>query len=62
MSEKRQLATDGVEDDPEGYSFWMIERLTRARQDYLGTPGLFASAHGTAALSGVAYFSMEFGR
>jgi hypothetical protein len=22
-SEKRQLATDGVEDDPEGYSFWM---------------------------------------
>ena len=23
MSEKRQLATDGVEDDPEGYSFWM---------------------------------------
>lgn len=38
-----------------------LERLTRARQDYLGTPGWFASAHGPAALSGVAYFSMEFG-
>ena len=33
----------------------------RARQDYLETPGWFASAHGAAALSGVAYFSMEFG-
>src|ERR1700751_3549698 len=38
-----------------------LEWLTRARQDYLGTPGWFASAHGPAALSGVAYFSMEFG-
>ena len=38
-----------------------LERLTRARQDYLGTPGWLASAHGPAALSGVAYFSMEFG-
>ena len=38
-----------------------LERLTRSRQEYLETPGWFASAHGTAALSGVAYFSMEFG-
>ena len=38
-----------------------LERLTRARQEYLATPGWFASAHGTAVLSGVAYFSMEFG-
>src|SRR5271155_908121 len=38
-----------------------LERLTRARQDYLETPGWFASAHGATALSGVAYFSMEFG-
>jgi starch phosphorylase len=38
-----------------------LERLTRARQEYLETPGWFASAHGTAVLSGVAYFSMEFG-
>ena len=38
-----------------------LERLTRARQDYLETPGWFASAHGAAALSGIAYFSMEFG-
>ena len=38
-----------------------LERLARARQAYLETPGWFASAHGPAALSGVAYFSMEFG-
>ena len=38
-----------------------LERLTRARRDYVETPGWFASAHGAAALSGVAYFSMEFG-
>jgi len=38
-----------------------LERLTRARQDYLETPGWFASAHGAIALSGIAYFSMEFG-
>src|SRR5271165_227355 len=38
-----------------------LERLTRARQDYLETPGWFTSTHGTAALSGIAYFSMEFG-
>ncbi len=37
-----------------------LERFTRARQDYLETPSWFASAHGTAVLSGVAYFSMEF--
>ena len=38
-----------------------LERLIRARQDYLETPSWFASTHGTAALSGIAYFSMEFG-
>ena len=38
-----------------------IERLTRTRQAYLEAPSWFSSAHGTAALSGVAYFSMEFG-
>jgi len=38
-----------------------LERLIRARQDYLETPSWFASAYGTAALSGVAYFIMEFG-
>ena len=38
-----------------------LERLTRARQDYLETPGWFASTHGSAAFSAVAYFSMEFG-
>ena len=31
------------------------------RQAYLETPELVSSAHGAAALSGVAYFSMEFG-
>src|SRR6516225_4891083 len=39
-----------------------LERLTRARQEYLRTPSWFASAHGTVALSGFAYFSMECGR
>jgi glycogen phosphorylase len=34
-----------------------LERLTRARQEYLRTPGWFASAHGTVALSGVAYLA-----
>ncbi|MGC2201354.1 MAG: alpha-glucan family phosphorylase, partial [Stellaceae bacterium] len=38
-----------------------LERLIRSRQDYLETPSWFASSHGSAALSGVAYFSMEFG-
>jgi len=38
-----------------------IERLARTRQAYLEAPSWFSSAHGTAALSGVAYFSMEFG-
>jgi glycogen phosphorylase len=38
-----------------------LERLRRARQDYLNAPGWFALAHGAAALSGIAYFSMEFG-
>jgi starch phosphorylase len=38
-----------------------LKRLVRTRQAYLDTPGWFSSAHGAAALSGVAYFSMEFG-
>ena len=38
-----------------------LERLSRARQAYLDAPGWFASAHRAATLSGVAYFSMEFG-
>jgi glycogen phosphorylase len=38
-----------------------LERLAEARRAYLEMPGWFASAHGAAALSGVAYFSMEFG-
>src|SRR5271166_3877031 len=38
-----------------------LERLARTRQAYLEAPSWFSSAHGAAALSGVAYFSMEFG-
>jgi glycogen phosphorylase len=38
-----------------------LERLASTRRAYLDTPGWFSSAHGAAALSGVAYFSMEFG-
>jgi starch phosphorylase len=38
-----------------------VERLAAARRAYLETPGWFSAAHGTGALSGVAYFSMEFG-
>ena len=38
-----------------------LKRLARTRRAYLDTPGWFSSAHGAAALSGVAYFSMEFG-
>jgi starch phosphorylase len=38
-----------------------LERLARTLQTYLDTPGWFSSGHGAAALSGVAYFSMEFG-
>jgi starch phosphorylase len=38
-----------------------LERLAGTRRAYLHTPGWFSSAHGAAALSGVAYFSMEFG-
>jgi glycogen phosphorylase len=38
-----------------------LKRLARARQAYLDTPGWFSTAHGPSALSGVAYFSMEFG-
>ena len=38
-----------------------VERLAAARQAYLEAPSWFLSTHGVAALSGVAYFSMEFG-
>lgn len=38
-----------------------LERVAQARQSYLEMPGWFASTHNTSALSGVAYFSMEFG-
>jgi glycogen phosphorylase len=38
-----------------------VERLAGTRRAYLETPGWFTSAYGSAALSGVAYFSMEFG-
>lgn len=38
-----------------------VTRLAGARQAYLDKPGWFSSAHGASALSGVAYFSMEFG-
>ena len=38
-----------------------IERLTRTRQAYLEASSWFSSTHGAAALSYVAYFSMEFG-
>jgi glycogen phosphorylase len=38
-----------------------LERVRQARHDYLSAPGWFGSAYDTAASSGVAYFSMEFG-
>src|SRR6516162_4309874 len=38
-----------------------LERLSHARREYLEEPGWFASAYDPAALSGIAYFSMEFG-
>jgi hypothetical protein len=38
-----------------------LERLAGTRRAYLDAPSWFSSAHGAAALSGVAYFSMEFG-
>ena len=38
-----------------------LERLARTRRAYLETTGWFPAARGAAALSGVAYFSMEFG-
>jgi starch phosphorylase len=38
-----------------------LERLALTRRAYLDAPSWFSSAHGSAALSGVAYFSMEFG-
>jgi starch phosphorylase len=46
-----------------GDSLFLAElaRLSQARREYLEAPGWFASAHGTGVLSGVAYFSMEFG-
>jgi glycogen phosphorylase len=38
-----------------------LERVATARRAYLETPGWFSAAHEPSALSGVAYFSMEFG-
>jgi glycogen phosphorylase len=38
-----------------------VERLAGTRRTYLEMPGWFTTAYGAAALSGVAYFSMEFG-
>ena len=38
-----------------------VERLAAARQAYREAPSWFSSTHGASALSGVAYFSMEFG-
>ena len=38
-----------------------LKRLVLTRRAYLDAPSWFSSAHDTAALSGVAYFSMEFG-
>jgi len=38
-----------------------LNRLANARQAYREAPSWFSSAHSTAALKGVAYFSMEFG-
>ena len=38
-----------------------VERLAAARQAYREALSWFLSTHGAAALSGVAYFSMEFG-
>jgi glycogen phosphorylase len=38
-----------------------LERVAAARRTYLETPGWFGGAHELSALSGVAYFSMEFG-
>jgi glycogen phosphorylase len=38
-----------------------LDRLARARTSHLEHPGWFASKCGSAKLTGVAYFSMEFG-
>ena len=38
-----------------------LDRLAGTRRAHLETSGWFSSAHGAAALSGMAYFSMEFG-
>jgi glycogen phosphorylase len=38
-----------------------LDRLTAARRAHLEMSGWFVSSYGTAALAGVAYFSMEFG-
>ena len=38
-----------------------LERLALTRRAYLDAPSWFSSAHASAELSGVAYFSMEFG-
>jgi len=38
-----------------------LDRLAGTRRAYLDAPSWFSSAHDAAALSGVGYFSMEFG-
>jgi len=38
-----------------------LDRVAQARQAYLDAPSWFSDAHGSTALGGVAYFSMEFG-
>ena len=38
-----------------------LDRLAQARRAYLDAPNWFSDAHGSTAVGGVAYFSMEFG-
>ena len=38
-----------------------LEELAAARRAHLERPGWFVASYGTAALAGIAYFSMEFG-
>src|SRR5579862_4914468 len=38
-----------------------VQRLAAARRGYLQRSGWFADSHGPTALTGIAYFSMEFG-
>ena len=38
-----------------------LQQLTVLRQDYLAQPGWFGEKYGSESISGIAYFSMEFG-